>query len=223
MFDLDIQLFFNIINSYNYNFYLYTTYLKILLNNLPTMQNLNLWYPYLYLTTNCASCKQTEDILHLFNCPSVKTPLINSICKIITQTKQELQIENISANILIKNLIKPPFQLFFFILLLILGTIPQNIFQPLKQLLTKYTTNFFIKLSNNLLDWFIKEIWTPRNIIQYNWESAWKINYKTRNKKIYFSQSTINTTQQLSQSNYDINPYILKWYSQNYNILSIFH
>ncbi|CAG8850861.1 5016_t:CDS:1, partial [Gigaspora margarita] len=53
------------------------------------MQNLNLRYSYLYFTTDCASCKQTEDILHLFNCPLVKTSLINSICKIITQTKQE--------------------------------------------------------------------------------------------------------------------------------------
>ncbi|CAG8779656.1 13753_t:CDS:1, partial [Gigaspora rosea] len=58
--------------------------------------------------------------------------------------------------------------------------------------------------------WFIKEIWTPRNIIQHNWESARKINYKTRNKKIYFPQSTINTTQPLSQSNYDLDLYILK-------------
>jgi len=59
------DLNFKIINSLKNNLQKYSFCTKILTNNLPTMQNLNIRYPHLYTTSNCSRCSHTEDSLHL--------------------------------------------------------------------------------------------------------------------------------------------------------------
>src|SRR6185295_7011717 len=54
----------NIINSLNNDQKFYSFRLKIINNNLPTMQNLNIRYPLLYTTPNCVHCQLIEDIPH---------------------------------------------------------------------------------------------------------------------------------------------------------------
>ena len=61
----NLKLFFNIINSQNFNSYLYSFHIKILLNNLSTIANLNLHLPLIYLTPNCVHCNSYEDLNHL--------------------------------------------------------------------------------------------------------------------------------------------------------------
>ena len=51
--DIKWVLIFKILNSLKNNSQKYSFHIKILTNNLPTMQNLNIRYPYLYITLNC--------------------------------------------------------------------------------------------------------------------------------------------------------------------------
>ena len=62
------DLNFKIINSLENNLQKYSFRIKILTNNLPTMQILNIHYSHLYTTLNCSHCSHTEDPLHLFLC-----------------------------------------------------------------------------------------------------------------------------------------------------------
>ena len=51
--DIKWALMFKILNSLKNNSQKYSFRIKILTNNLPTMQNLNIRYLYLYTTSNC--------------------------------------------------------------------------------------------------------------------------------------------------------------------------
>jgi len=90
----NIQLFFNILNSQNYNTNIYTLCIKIILDNLPTMINLNIRYPHLYLTPNCVQCNQPENTLHTINCNNTSWQLSNIFKNYIIQTIESLNPNN---------------------------------------------------------------------------------------------------------------------------------
>src|SRR5439155_16066987 len=76
----------NIINSQNDNPKLYSFRNKIILNNLPTMANLNTRYPNLYLTPNCAFCNQYENTYHILSCTLHSINLYEILHNQITNT-----------------------------------------------------------------------------------------------------------------------------------------
>jgi RNase H len=66
--DINWNLTFKLLNLLEYNSHKYSFYIKILTNNLPTMQNLNIRYPNLYTTNKCCKCPLIEDSLHILLC-----------------------------------------------------------------------------------------------------------------------------------------------------------
>src|SRR5438105_2692292 len=83
----------NIINSQNDNHKLYSLRNKIILNNLPTMANLNTRYPNLYLTPNYAFCNQYENTYHILSCTFHS---INSYEILLNQITNTLNILNLN-------------------------------------------------------------------------------------------------------------------------------
>src|SRR5205814_1273467 len=59
---------FKILKSLEHNSQKYSFRIKILTNSLPTMENLNIHYSYLYTTSTCTQCSNIENILHLILC-----------------------------------------------------------------------------------------------------------------------------------------------------------
>jgi hypothetical protein len=223
----NIQLFFTILNSQNYNAKLYTLRIKIILDNLPTMLNLNIRYPHLYLTPNCVQCNQPENISHIISCYKAPWQLPNILKNYINQTIenlnltnfQPLQIQQIQQLLINTNNTS---EISLQILTTISGTIDQQIFNQIHSILHKHTQIFFINLSNNLLNWFITEIWTPRNQTQHTWECARNITFKSKRTKTYFPKSTIHHTT-TATFNYNIDQHIHKLLYQNFTIYSCFN
>ena len=54
-------LCFDILNTLEHNHSKYSFRIKMLTNNLPTMENLYICYPYLYPTSKCSRCSDNED------------------------------------------------------------------------------------------------------------------------------------------------------------------
>ena len=164
---INLKLNFSIFNSLSSNSNLYSFRLKTLLNNLPTMDNLNIRQPYLYLTSNCSYCNQKENTLHLLQCNAHKTILLTTLKYYINQTIEFLNITKYSEQTITaiflayNNSSQTPIP--NLLLYIIQGTIPQQLFILTQHKLNKSTTNFFITLSNNILNWFYSDIWQPRN------------------------------------------------------------
>ena len=98
---------FNYLNSLEQNTQKYSFYIKILTNNLPTMQNLNIRYPYLYTTNNCSRCNITEDTLHILLCSKNNLNIQHTFLNIIDQTINQLQISSISSSTLFNLIFQP--------------------------------------------------------------------------------------------------------------------
>ena len=165
----NILQFTNIINSQNNNPKLYSLRNKILLNNLPTMANLNIQYPNLYLTSNCSFCNQHENTEHLLLCTLHSIDFHNILLIQITDYLNTLSLTNTAPQIILQYILlnsNPP-DLTNTFLLLIQGIISTNCYEQINSLLKKSTNNFFIQLSNNLFLWFQAKIWNARNLIHH--------------------------------------------------------
>jgi exonuclease III/ribonuclease HI len=222
----DLNLFFNIINSQNLNLYLYSFRLKILLNNLPTVANLNLRLPLIYLTPNCSRCNSPENLSHLLQCSQTQN-LTQTLIQSLTQILSLLNINNISPQDLLSIILPQQNNNSHTntILYLIQGTFPTHITTQLHSLLLKKTSTFCIQLSNSLLEWFNQKIWQPRNTYQHNWETLRNITNKSkRTKKTYTLNLTITSIQRQNPTifNNNIDTNIQKWFIQNYPILLSF-
>jgi hypothetical protein len=227
---INLQQLTNIINSLNINPTLYTLRNKIILNNLPTMENLNTRYPYLYLTSNCSYCNLIENTNHLLSC---SLHLFNPLDIILLNTSNyltTLKITNISPQLILETIVYQldsyqlnPNQI---ILLLIQGTIPTTLFNSLKLILNKQTNKFIILLSNSLLEWFNNSIWFTRNIKHHEWEALRNISTKNKNKKnlnSIFPTSNNKTNNLSSFINPNIDNYIHKYLLQNFTIFTCFY
>ena len=149
----NLKLFFNIINSQNFNSYLYSFHIKILLNNLPTVANLNLRLPLIYLTSNCVYCNSYEDLNHLLQCSQT-----SNYSQILLQTISQALIQLNINYILLQNLL----QIFLPLnndsshtnnmIYLIQETFPTHMTTQLHLLLHKKTLLFCTQLSNLLLE-----------------------------------------------------------------------
>ena len=78
---------FKILNSLKNNSQKYSFHIKILTNNLPTMQNLNIRYPYLYTTSNCIQCLNTENTKHILLFKKNNSNIYQSLINIIKEFK----------------------------------------------------------------------------------------------------------------------------------------
>ena len=153
--DINWNLTFKIINSLEYDSSKYSFYIKILTNNLPTMQNLNIRYPSLYTTNKCCKCSLIEDTLHILLCSKNTETIQQSLINITNNTLHQLQL-NIPSTILLNSLLlittnSPNIQPDL-LLPTILGIFSKSIYQNIKTLLNKQTELFLINFSNNLLN-----------------------------------------------------------------------
>src|SRR6201988_3034339 len=105
--DINWNLTFKLLNFLEYNSHKYSFYIKILTNNLPTMQNLNIRYPNLYTMNKCCKCPLTEDSLHILLCPKNTENIQQSLINITTNTFQQLQITSIQPITLLNTLLLP--------------------------------------------------------------------------------------------------------------------
>src|ERR1051326_9136051 len=96
---------FKILNSQKNNSLKYSFRTKILTNNLPTMQNLNIRYPYLYTTSNCTQCLNTENTLHILVCKKNNPNIHQSLINIINNLFNSLKITTITASNLLNILL----------------------------------------------------------------------------------------------------------------------
>jgi hypothetical protein len=221
---INTKLFFQIINSENTNIKIYSLRLKIILNNLPTMENLKIRYPNLYLTSNCTRCNHPENTIHLITCTQNNINIEQILLsKIIQTTNQITSIQNshqllyslfinysTNSNISISNLL----------LLIIQGLFPLELTNQLQTLLRKNYSSFSTNLSNQLINWFNTNIWQHRNTYQHEWEKQRGISTKTKQNKSYkIFSSNSNTANTLTTyiPNTDITLYIQKWFTQNYS------
>ena len=146
------------------------------------MENLHIRYPYLYPTSKCCRCSDTEDTLHLLLCSNNNNNIQQSVINIITDTLASLKITTISPLTILNTLLHftlhtrtPQYNL---LLYYIIGIYSSNVFENIKSLTTKQTKLFLTTLSNNLLDWFQNIIWSSRNIFQHQWEHTRNITSK---------------------------------------------
>src|SRR5260364_62136 len=102
--DINWNLTFKILKYLEYNSSLYSFYIKILTNNLPTMQNLNIRYPNLYTTNQCCKCSSIEDTLHILLCSKNTENIQQSLTNIINNTLQQSQLVSISDITLLNTL-----------------------------------------------------------------------------------------------------------------------
>ena len=225
--DINWNLTFKILNTLENNSHKYSFYIKILANNLPTMQNLNIRYPNLYTTNKCCKCPQIEDSLHLLLCSKNTGNIQQSLINITTNTLQQLHITSIQPTLLLNTLSLPTTNSlntqYNSLIPIILGIYPRTIYQNIKTLLKKQTEPTLINLSNNLLHWFYHEIWFKRNTFQHQWESARNITPKTKRTK--FSTPLLTNQINLQSSNLQpIDPHdaIEKWYLQGFSLTTCF-
>jgi len=155
---------FKILNSLEHNSQIYTFHIKILTNNLLTMQNLSIRYPHLYTTSNCTQCLTTEDIAHILLCTKNTPNIQQSLIDIINNTLTSLKISTITAqtllNILLHFTLNTSNSQYHYILLSITGTFPLTIYTNIKNILQKQTDSLLTNLSNNLLKWLYIDIWS---------------------------------------------------------------
>ena len=98
-------LFYKILKTYNikstYNTK-YSFFIKLIHDNLPTMNNLFIRRPDLYQTDNCISCKEQETPQHLLNCQTTsyiqKNKLTVTISKALYTIKPNQKTQNIQKN-----------------------------------------------------------------------------------------------------------------------------
>ena len=132
------------------------------------MQNLNIHYPYLYITSNCSHCTNIEDTLHLFSCPSNTTNILQSLKNTIQDTLISLKITNITSttllNILLNFTLNTSNPQLKYILYTITGTFTSITYENIKSLINKQTDILLLQLSNDLLNWFYQDLWSTRNI-----------------------------------------------------------
>ena len=166
--DINWNLTFKILKSLEYNSSLYPFYIKILTNNLPTMQNLNICYPNLYTTNQCCKCSSIEDTLHILLCSKNTENIQQSLTNIINNTLQQSQLISISDITLLNTLsllsTNSTNIQYNFLIPTILGIYSKPTYHNTKILLKKQTELFLTNFSNNLLNWFYHIIWSQRNI-----------------------------------------------------------
>jgi hypothetical protein len=220
-------LTFKFLNSLEYDSHKYSFYIKILTNNLPTMQNLNVRYPNLYTTNKCCKCPLIEDSLHILLCSKNTENIQQSLINITTNTLQQLQITSIQPTTLLNTLQLSANNLsnmqYNSLIPTILGIYPKTIFQNTKTLTKKQTEPILIKFSNNLLHWFYHEIWFQRNSFQHQWEIARNITPKIKRTK--FSTPILTNQTNLNRSHLQlIDPHdaIEKWYLQGFSLTTCF-
>ena len=155
---------FKILNSLKNNSQKYSFHIKILTNNLPTMQNLNIRYLYLYTTSNCTQCLNTENTIHILLCKKNNPNIYQSLINIINNSLTSLKITTITAstllNILLHSTPNSPNSQYDYILFAISGTFTLTTITNIKALVQKQTEPLLINLSNNLLNWFYQDIWS---------------------------------------------------------------
>ena len=140
------------------------------------MQNLNIRYPHLYITSNCSRCSHTEDSLHLFLCSKNETDILQLLNNLIHETLFSLQISNILPitllNILLQFTLNSPNPQYKHILHAITGTYTITTYNNIKEIANKQTNSLLLNLSNNLLNMYFHKLWFTRNIYQHQWEQA---------------------------------------------------
>ena len=225
--DINWNLAFKILNSLENNSHKYSFYIKILTNNLPTMQNLNIRYPNLYTTNKCCKCPLTEDSLHILLCSKNTEDIQQSLINITTNTLQQLQLTSIQPSLLLDMLSLPTPNSsniqYNSLIPTILGIYPRLTYQNIKTITKKQTEHMLIKLSNNLLHWFFHEIWFKRNLFQHQWEIARNITPKTKRNK--FSTPFLTNQTNTYRSHLQLtNPHnaIEKWYQQGFSLTTCF-
>ena len=128
------------------------------------MENLHIRYPYLYPTSKCCRCSDTEDTLHLLLCSNNNNNIQQSVISIITDTLTSLKITTISPvtilNTLLHFILNTHTLQYSFLLYYIIGIYSFNVFENIKLHTTKQAKLFLISLSNNLLNWFQNTIWS---------------------------------------------------------------
>src|SRR5437868_6451711 len=96
---------FKTLNSLEHNSQKYNFHIKILTNNLLTMQNLNIYYPYLYTTSNYTQCLIIENTIHILFCTKNNPNIQQSLTYIIHNTLISLKISTITAYTLLNILL----------------------------------------------------------------------------------------------------------------------
>ena len=193
------------------------------------MSNLNIRYPLLYLTSNCSSCNQYENTIHLLRCPLHTYDSHNTLTNGISNTLNSLNLSETSPHTIMQ-ILNPQSSLsnstiYNTILLLIQGTITLDQYKQLQPTLKKLTNNFLILLSNSLLNWFNSTIWQTRNTKQHEWELARGITTSTKKKnniRLPILQPS-NFTNTGFTYNTDIDLFIFKTLSQNFTIYNCFY
>ena len=184
------------------------------------MQNLNIRYPLLYTTPNCAYCHTVEDIQHLLICPKQQLNLQHILQTLITNTIQQLNISAELTNtihIILLHQSNTPLYLHF--LNLIQGLYSISLYNNIKIHLHKTTLPFLITLSNASLNWFHQQIWLPRNIIQQQWEKAHNITNKSKRSKLYsLALSSQPISNILNTSTIDFTISIKNWLFLGYSL-----
>ena len=209
---------FSIINSLEYNPYKYSLRIKIITNNLPTMQNLSIRYPHLYSTPNCTRCQNLENTLHLLTCPSTTHNNINILTNIISDILLNLKLNQFlkqqTLNILLTPQIYSLNNISLLLFHIIIGYYQLTTFNNLQTIFHKQTEILLTKLSNLTLDWFHQDIWTQRNFYQHQWETARNITFKTKKKKISFPTQTPSNLSQIIQPqlSFDISDLVKNWF-----------
>ena len=191
------------------------------------MENLNIRYSNLYLTPNCSFCNQLENTIHLLTCSLHSTNSNNILLTHIQNHLTTLKILNISSQLIFEtihsyfnSLLTTSNQI---ILFLIQGTIPISLINSLKLQLKKLTINFFILLSNSLLEWFNNSIWNIRNQKHHEWETLRNISTKKRKTTYILPTQHTNIYRSLYSFNTNIDNYISKFLLQNFTVFSCFY
>jgi len=225
--NIEWSLMFKTLNSLEHNSQLYSFRIKILTNNLPTMQNLNIRYPYLYTTSICCQCPNVEDTLYILICTKNTINIQQALLNIINNTLTTLNISSISSTILLNILLHFTLNTtnlqYHHILNLLVGTISSTTFNNIKILTKKQTIPLLINLSNNLLSWFFNEIWFSRNIAQHQWETARNITPKSKRTKLFLPTiSSVPNTNPTTTPTTNNSSAIEKWLLQGYSLTFCF-
>ena len=153
-----LSITLSIINSLEYNLYKYSLRIKIITNNLSTMQNLSIRYSHLYSTSNCTRCQNFENTLHLFTCPSTSHNNINILTNIIFDIFLTLKLNQSFTQQILNIFLTPSIYLSNNISLLLFHIIISyyllTTINNLQTTLHNQTEKLLTKLSNLTLDWF---------------------------------------------------------------------
>jgi ribonuclease HI len=165
--------------------------IKNLLNNLPTLSHLHLFYPNIIKTNQCISCSQTDNSTHWLFCSNTQTvfDIIKSIIK-SNLTIDNLDIQSSQLQYLHNLIINHhslqfplPFSNDISLHQTIIGLVPKELIQILYPYTESHKSAYqlivsiLIKLSESIYE----QIWKPYCTKLSEWKQANNINLKKKN------------------------------------------